>query len=121
MLGNYTQAAAGFRERGEFGIYVGNAMLIFDLFRPRAGWLGTLAEHWNRCRLRGGLPIGVVAGPANALPREWARAWQVCRAGDAERMERARESSRAFGAGYRTPAGKRIDRVPEARAAAASA
>ena len=66
-------------------------MLIFELFRPRSGWLGAVAEHWNRRRLRGGLPIGVVAGPANALPREWARAWQVCRAGDAERMQRARE------------------------------
>ena len=107
VLGNYTKAAAGFRERGEFGIYVGNAMLIFDLFRPRTGWLGSVAEHWNRRRLRGALPIGVVAGPANALPREWARAWQVCRAGDAERMERAREVAAAFGAACRTPAGKR--------------
>jgi dihydrodipicolinate synthase/N-acetylneuraminate lyase len=107
VLGNYTRAAAGFRERGEFGIYVGNAMLIFDLFRPRPGWLGMLTEHWNRRRLRGGLPIGVVSGPANALPREWARAWQLCRAGDAERMERAREVALAFGAACRTPAGKR--------------
>jgi dihydrodipicolinate synthase/N-acetylneuraminate lyase len=96
VLGNYTQAAAGFRDRGEFGIYVGNAMLIFDLFRPRSGWLGSIAEHWNRYRLRGGLPIGVVAGPANALPREWARAWQVCRAGDAERMQRVRTLLEAF-------------------------
>jgi dihydrodipicolinate synthase/N-acetylneuraminate lyase len=96
VLGNYTQAAAGFRERGEFGIYVGNAMLIFDLFRPRSGWLGAIGEHWNRYRLRGGLPIGVVAGPANALPREWARAWQVCRAGDAERMAQVREVLEAF-------------------------
>jgi len=48
VLGNYTQAAAGFRDRGEFGIYVGNAMLIFDLFRPRSGWLGAIGEHWNR-------------------------------------------------------------------------
>jgi len=87
VLGNYTKAAASFRERGEFGIYVGNAMLIFDLFRPRTGRLGFISEHWNRYRLRGGLPIGVVAGPANALPREWARAWQVSRAGDAERMD----------------------------------
>jgi len=107
VLGNYTRAAAGFRERGEFGIYVGNAMLIFDLFRPRPGWLGAVAEHWNRRRLSGGMPIGVVAGPANALPREWARAWQVCRAGDAERMQRAREVAAAFGASCRTPAGKR--------------
>ena len=48
VLGNYTKAAAGFRERGEFGIYVGNAMLIFELFRPRSGWLGAIAEHWHR-------------------------------------------------------------------------
>jgi dihydrodipicolinate synthase/N-acetylneuraminate lyase len=82
-------------------------MLIFDLFRPRTGWLGVLAEHWNRYRLRGGLPIGVVAGPANALPREWARAWQVSRAGDGERMERARQVAVAFGAICQTPAGKR--------------
>jgi dihydrodipicolinate synthase/N-acetylneuraminate lyase len=96
VLGNYTQAAAGFRDRGEFGIYVGNAMLIFDLFRPRSGWLGTIAEHWNRYRLRGGLPIGVVAGPANALPREWARAWEVCRAGDAERMDQVHAVLEAY-------------------------
>jgi dihydrodipicolinate synthase/N-acetylneuraminate lyase len=96
VLGNYTQAAAGFRDRGEFGIYVGNAMLIFDLFRPRSGWLGVIAEHWNRYRLRGGLPIGVVAGPANALPREWARAWQVSRAGDAGRMDEVRAVLQAF-------------------------
>jgi dihydrodipicolinate synthase/N-acetylneuraminate lyase len=66
VLGNYTKAAASFRERGEF--------------------------YW----LRGGLPTGVVAGPANALPREWARAWQVSRAGDAERMEQVREVLEAF-------------------------
>ncbi len=86
VLGNYTQAAASFRARGEFGIYVGDALLIFELFRPRRGLLGTLREYWQRFWLSGGLPVGVVAGPANALPREWARAWQVCRAGDAERM-----------------------------------
>jgi len=96
VLGNYTKAAGSFRDRGEFGIYVGDAMLIFDIFRPRTGWLGPLGEHWNRYRLRGGLPIGVVAGPANALPREWARAWQVSRAGDAERMDQVREVLEAF-------------------------
>jgi dihydrodipicolinate synthase/N-acetylneuraminate lyase len=53
VLGHYTQAAAGFRQRGEFGIYVGNAMLIFELFRPHTGWLGAVLEHWNRYRLRG--------------------------------------------------------------------
>jgi dihydrodipicolinate synthase/N-acetylneuraminate lyase len=96
VLGHYTQAAAGFRQRGEFGIYVGNAMLIFELFRPRTGWLGAVVEHWNRYRLRGGLPIGVVAGPANVLPREWAYAWQVSRAGDAERMDDVRAVLETF-------------------------
>jgi hypothetical protein len=96
VLGNYTKAAASFRERGDFGIYVGSAMLIFDIFRPRTGWLGSIAEHWQRWRMSGGLPIGVVAGPANALPREWARAWQVCRAGDGPRMEQIRAVLEAF-------------------------
>ncbi len=107
VLGNYTKAAASFRERGEFGIYAGNAMLIFELFRPRAGWLGVIAERWNRYLLRGSLPIGVVAGPANALPREWARAWQVCRAGDAERMEQVRAVLEAFQEGARAAGGNR--------------
>jgi hypothetical protein len=62
-------------------------MQIFRIYRPRSGWLGTIAEHWQRWRMSGGLPIGVVAGPANAMPREWARAWQVCRAGDDDRIE----------------------------------
>jgi dihydrodipicolinate synthase/N-acetylneuraminate lyase len=96
VLGNYTKAAASFRERGEFGIYVGSAMLIFELFRPRSGWLGVIDEHWQRYRLRGSLPIGVVSGPANALPREWARAWQVCRGGDAERMDQLRRVLETF-------------------------
>jgi dihydrodipicolinate synthase/N-acetylneuraminate lyase len=107
VMGNYTRAAAGFRDRGEFGIYVGDAFQIFELFRPRTGLAGVLAEHWQRRRLRGGLPIGVVAGPANVLPREWARAWQVCRAGDAERMERVLRVLDAFRSGMRASGGKR--------------
>ncbi|MFI5321254.1 MAG: dihydrodipicolinate synthase family protein [Myxococcota bacterium] len=96
VLGNYTQAARNFRERGEFGIYVGDAMLIFELFRPRSGIGGLLRNSWQRYWLAGELPIGVVSGPANALPREWARAWQVCRAGDAERMDAAERVLAAF-------------------------
>jgi dihydrodipicolinate synthase/N-acetylneuraminate lyase len=107
VLGNYTKAAAGFRERGDFGIYVGNALLIFDLFRPHHGLLGVIREHWNRWRLRGGLPIGVVAGPANALPREWARAWQVCRAGDEERMAEVKSVLDSFRAASREAGGSR--------------
>jgi dihydrodipicolinate synthase/N-acetylneuraminate lyase len=107
VLGNYTRAAAHFRERGEFGIYVGDAMLIFELFRPTQGVLGRLVEGWNRWRMRGGVPSGVVAGPANALPREWARAWQVCRAGDLERMQDVREVLEAFRVGTRAAGGRR--------------
>jgi dihydrodipicolinate synthase/N-acetylneuraminate lyase len=107
VLGNYTKAAASFNERGEFGIYVGDAMLIFDLFRPRRGVLGAIAEHWQRYRLRDTHPCGVVAGPANVMPREWARAWQVCCAGDEERMEELQEVLAEFRAGTRAAAGKR--------------
>jgi dihydrodipicolinate synthase/N-acetylneuraminate lyase len=107
VLGNYTKAAAGFRDRGDFGIYVGNALLIFDLFRPRSGWLGTISEHWQRYRMRGGIPIGVVSGPANPLPREWARAWQVSRAGDAERMDEVRSVLEAFRAATQAAGSKR--------------
>jgi dihydrodipicolinate synthase/N-acetylneuraminate lyase len=107
VLGNYTKAAASFRERGDFGIYVGNAMLIFEIFRPRQGWRGVISEHWQRYRLRGGLPIGVVAGPANALPREWARAWQLCRSGDTERMDRVQQVLEAFSIGTHAAGGRR--------------
>lgn len=107
VLGNYTKAAESFRERGEFGIYVGDAPVIFDLFRPRSGWLGSLSEHWQRRRLRGSLPVGVVSGPANALPREWARAWQVCLAGDVERMDAVQGVLNRYRAGTRSAAGKR--------------
>ena len=107
VLGNYTRAASGFRDRGEFGIYVGNAMLIFDLFRPRFGILGSVVEHWHRYRMRGGWPIGVVSGPANAMPREWARAWQVCRAGDRERMDQVRSVVEEFRSATEVAAGGR--------------
>ena len=107
VLGNYTKAAASFNERGEFAIYVGDAMLIFDIFRPRTGLTGTVADHWNRWRLSGAIPAGVVAGPANVLPREWARAWQVCRAGDVERMDQVYEVLEAFREGTRSTGGRR--------------
>merc|ERR1711969_413427 len=71
-------------------------MLIFHIFRPRSGGFGALSSRYQRWRLGGGLPIGVVAGPANALPREWARAWQVSRAGDAERMGACKRVFEAF-------------------------
>jgi len=107
VLGNYRRAAANFRERGEFAIYVGDALQIFDIFRPAQGLIGVLGDYWRRWKLAGALPSGVVAGPANALPREWARAWQVCRAGDLERMEEVRGVLEAFRNGTRAAGGRR--------------
>ncbi len=107
VLGNYTRAAKSFKDRGEFGIYVGNAKLIFEIYRPYRGLLGSVREHWDRWRRAGGLPVGVVSGPANAMPREWAWAWQVCRAGDEERMEKARRVVEAFSERTFAAGGKR--------------
>lgn len=107
VLGNYTRAAKSFKDRGEFGIYIGNAKLIFDIYRPYRGFIGVIREHWDRWRRAGGMPVGVVSGPANALPREWAWAWQVCRAGDEERMDAAYRVVDAFRAATVASSGKR--------------
>lgn len=73
VLDNYTRAELHFKQPGEFGIYIGNANLIFDWFLPRHNW--SAPRH---------LPIGVVAGPANVFPREWRKYWNVCWCGDEE-------------------------------------
>ena len=86
VLGNYTKGAMHFKDKGEFGIYIGNAMLMFDVFRLDDGPLGRIREYWNRYLLHNELPIGVVAGPANVLPREWQRAWRACYAADESLM-----------------------------------
>jgi dihydrodipicolinate synthase/N-acetylneuraminate lyase len=88
VLGNYTRAASHFKSHGEFGIYTGNAYLIFDLFARPAGIGGWARNLWNRYWTRSALPAGVVAGPANVLPREWQRAWQVSLEGNQESMHR---------------------------------
>jgi dihydrodipicolinate synthase/N-acetylneuraminate lyase len=82
VLGNYTKGALHYRDSREWGIYIGDAMLIFQVFRLEDGMMGRVREYWNRYLLHNELPIGVVAGPANALPREWQRAWRACYAGD---------------------------------------
>jgi dihydrodipicolinate synthase/N-acetylneuraminate lyase len=87
VLGNYTKAALHFKQPGEFGIYIGNAMLIFDWFRPRRGVLGRGQAGVNEWLLNDALPVGVVSGPGNVLPREWQKAWRVCWAGDDELMD----------------------------------
>ena len=87
VLGNYTKAALHFKQPGEFGLYIGNAGLIFDWFRPRRGVLGRGQSGVNEWLLSDALPIGVVSGPGNVLPREWQKAWRVCWAGDDELMD----------------------------------
>src|SRR5215471_10685063 len=86
VLGNYTKGAGHFKDKGEFGIYIGNAMLMFQVFGMDVGLIGRIREYWNRYLLHNELPIGVVSGPANALPREWQRAWRACYAGDERLM-----------------------------------
>ena len=86
VIGNYTRAASHFKAGHEFAIYAGNAYLIFDLFAPPDGVADRMRHYWNRYLTQRTRPYGVVAGPANAMPREWQRAWQVCRSGDVELM-----------------------------------
>lgn len=96
VLGNYTKAALHFKQPGEFGIYIGNAMLIFDWFRPQRGFIGRLQAGWNEWLMNHTLPIGVVSGPGNVLPREWQKAWRVCWAGDEELMNQYRDLCAGF-------------------------
>jgi dihydrodipicolinate synthase/N-acetylneuraminate lyase len=84
VIGNYTKAALHYKQPGEFGIYVGNAMLIFEMYRPSHSLVGRLREGWRDHLLHDTPPIGVVSGPANCMPREWQKAWRVCWAGDDE-------------------------------------
>ena len=106
-LGHYTKAARQFRDRGPFGLYVGNALYILEMMRPRTGFWGTIIEHWNRFLLHDMLPTGVVSGPANLWPREWQRAWQVACAGDVERMEEMQQLFECFRRAYVFPNGRR--------------
>ena len=106
-LGHYTKAARNFRDLGAFGIYVGNALYVLEMMRPRDGLWGKAVERWNRFLLHDMLPAGVVAGPANLWPREWQRAWQVSCAGDVERMDQLESIFARFRDAYVFPEGKR--------------
>lgn len=86
VLGNYTKGALHYKDKGGFGVYVGDAMLMFQVFKLEDGPIGRVREYWNRYLLHNELPVGVVSGPANALPREWQRAWRACYAGDERLM-----------------------------------
>ncbi len=96
VLGNYTKASLHFKDKGEFGIYIGDAMLMFDIYKLRGGLGGMICEYWNRRLLRNELPIGVVSGPGNVLPREWQKAWRACYAGDELLMEKYRHAFALF-------------------------
>ena len=86
VIGNYTRAASHFKSSHEFALYIGNAHLMFDLFSPPDGVGDRVRHYWNRYLTQRARPYGVVAGPANVQPREWQRAWQVCRSADRELM-----------------------------------
>ncbi len=90
VLGNYTRAASNFRLAHEFAIYAGNPLLVFELFAPPIGMAGMARHYWNRYLTQHSLPYGIVAGPANPMPREWQRGWQVCRTRDVGLMDRYR-------------------------------
>ena len=96
VVANYRRAASHFKRRHEFAICIGNAYLIFDLFAPAVGLGGRLRRWHNRYLTRNALPYGIVSGPANIAPREWKRAWQVCRAGEPALMERYRRVLEEF-------------------------
>jgi dihydrodipicolinate synthase/N-acetylneuraminate lyase len=96
VLGNYTKAALHFKQPHEFGIYIGNANLIFDWYRPKKGFVQRLQSGWKNWLLHDHLPIGVISGPANVLPREWQKAWNVCWAGDEELMNQSQQMAEKF-------------------------
>jgi dihydrodipicolinate synthase/N-acetylneuraminate lyase len=112
VLGNYTKGAGHFKDKGEFGVYVGNAMLMFQLFELADGLLGRVREYWNRYLLHNELPIGVVSGPANVMPREWQRAWRACYAGDERLMSLYKSAFDQFGTACEfSKGGKTIDKT----------
>lgn len=106
-LGHYTKGASHFRDLGDFGLYVGNALYILEMMRPRSGAWGAIVERWNRFLVYDMLPAGVVSGPANLWPREWQRAWQVACAGDAERMDDVAALFGRFRTSYVFPGGQK--------------
>lgn len=110
VIGNYTRAASHFKAGHEFAIYAGNAYLIFDLFAPPDGVADRMRHYWNRYLTQRTRPYGVVAGPANAMPREWQRAWQVCRSSDAELMRLYADAIEEFRAACNFRRGAKIYR-----------
>jgi dihydrodipicolinate synthase/N-acetylneuraminate lyase len=112
VLGNYTKGAGHYKDKWEFGIYIGNAMLMFQVFDLERGTVGRVREYWNRYLLHNELPIGVVSGPANVLPREWQRAWRACYAGDERLMSIYKSAFEQFGVACHFPrAGGQVEKI----------
>lgn len=86
VVGNYLKAARHFKQKHEFGLYLGHPNLAFSIFAPARGLGGFLRSAWHRLSLRREMPAGLVAGPANLFPREWQRAWKACVAGEENLM-----------------------------------
>lgn len=82
VLGNYMRGASHYNDQGDFAIYIGNAMLIFDVFHLEHSLAGRVREYWNRFLMHDTVPVGVVSGPGNVFPQEWKRAWYACCTGD---------------------------------------
>lgn len=96
VLGNYMRGASHYNDQGEFAIYIGNALLIFDVFHLESSPWGLVKEYWNRFLMHDSLPIGVISGPANVLPREWKRAWHAAYTGDEGLMRVFKEIFKDF-------------------------
>ncbi|HWP43824.1 MAG TPA: dihydrodipicolinate synthase family protein [Blastocatellia bacterium] len=112
VLGNYTKGALHYKEKGGFGIYIGDAMLMFQVFTLEDGLIGRAREYWNRYLLHNELPVGVVSGPANVFPREWQRAWRACYAGDEPLMAIYKSAFEGFGEACRfDEGGKVVDKM----------
>ena len=101
VLGNYAKAASHFNATGSFGIYTGNARLVFEIFDTERG---PFRRYLDRLLMHYSLPVGVVAGQANAFPREWQDAWRTAVAGDEGGTSRYREAFSRLSAACRPPA-----------------
>jgi dihydrodipicolinate synthase/N-acetylneuraminate lyase len=101
VVGNYLKGARHFKTAHEFGVYLGNANLMFSLFNPGQGLQGWMGRLWKRFTLGNEHPVGLVAGPANLFPREWRRAWQACVEGDLRLMRRYQNCFEALSAAWR--------------------
>ena len=103
VLGNYMRGASHYNDAGGFAIYIGIALLMFDVFHLEDSLWGKVREYWNRFLMHDTLPIGVVAGPGNVFPREWKRAWYASYTGDEHLMAVYRDIFQRFNDAYCFP------------------